>query len=122
MSAALVALFAPYCQGASRGALLERALEWMASGQLRGERRLQPEGSRPFSLSWQAGVAPLEPAAVQLLVPPQADYRFTLPTYQLVLWLMDWLEAGGNESTPADLPNSFWYWLLMGQAPESLRP
>jgi hypothetical protein len=94
----------------------------LSDGQLRGERRLQPEGSRPFRLSWQAGVAPLESAAAQLLVPPVGDYRFCLPTYQLVLWLMDWLEAGGDPTTPADLPNSFWYWLLMGQAPEPPRP
>jgi len=123
MSAALVALFAPYCQGAVRGGVLEQALEWMALGELRGQRRLRPEGQRPFVLRWQAGVAPLEPTQLQLEIETAdgaaVQYAVSLPTHQLVLWLMDWLEAGGSAQSEADLPESFWRWLLLGLDPSA---
>jgi hypothetical protein len=118
MSAALVALFAPYCEGVRRAAQLEQALALLASGGLQGQRPLRPQGQRPFELRWRAGIAPLEAAEVQLLVEgqPGADYSFDLPTHQLVLWLMDWLDAGGPAAR-ADLPESFWRWLLLGLDP-----
>ena len=126
MSAALVALFAPYCQGATRLATLERALDLLTRAELRGRRRLRPEGERPFVLRWQAGVAPAEPAQLELQVqmadtPEAAEYRFTLPTARLVIWLMDWLDAGGGPDTPADLPESFWQWLILGLEPTAAR-
>lgn len=126
MSAALVALFAPYCQGADRPGQLEQALELLQRHQLQGLRRLRPAGERPFQLQWQAGVAPLEPAEVALEVSSgqanaaPARYSFALPTHQLVRWLMDWLEAGGAAQQPADLPESFWQWLILGIDPTAI--
>ena len=126
MSAALVALFAPYCDGASRPAELAVALELMAGGVLDGQRLLRPSGFRPFSLRWQPGVAPLEPAQLALQVEsgsaeePPVQYSFSLPTYQLVRWLMEW-QASGGASARADLPASFWQWLLLGIDPNAVR-
>tara|TARA_E500000331_G_scaffold201985_1_gene193894 strand:+ start:912 stop:1055 length:144 start_codon:yes stop_codon:yes gene_type:complete len=37
-------------------------------------------------------------------------YTFDVSTHQLVDWLMDWPEFGGQ----GDLPNRFWKWLLLG--------
>ncbi|NDG73909.1 MAG: transglycosylase [Synechococcaceae bacterium WB8_1B_136] len=116
MSAALVALFAPYCDGANRAAVLEQALERLAVGSWRGARPLQPSGLRPFELRWSGEASPLEPSRCTLTFPEQAEvrYSFALPAYQLVLWLMDGLEAGGD-----DLPIGFWHWLLLGASPET---
>ena len=126
MSAALVALFAPYCQGAARHELLSRALDLLEGHELKGLRTLRPTGERHFALRWQAGVAPLEPAQVELEVQAgegaePAHYSFVLPTHQLVRWLMDWLEAGGGSQQPADLPESFWQWLILGIDPTAAR-
>ena len=126
MSAALVALFAPYCEGVNRPEELSAALELMASGGLDGHRPLRPSGFRPFSLRWQPAVAPLEPAQVALRVASGSaeeqpvEYSFNLPTYQLVRWLMDWQAAGGA-SAQADLPASFWQWLLLGLDTNAVR-
>lgn len=122
MSGALVALFAPYCQGAAQMELLEQALQLLQRNELQGVRRLRPAGERPFVLRWQAGVAPLEPAqlALEVRVPDgtePARYSFVLPTQQLVRWLMEWLDAGGGLQQPADLPESFWQWLILGLEP-----
>jgi hypothetical protein len=115
MSAALVALYAPYCQGDQ----LETGLQWLARGELLGRRQLRPAGERPFVLRWQPGVAPLETTRAQLEV--MADgveqpvrYSFELPTHQLLSWLIGWLAAGGGSAQPADLPESFWQWLILG--------
>ncbi|MEN9767641.1 type IV pilus biogenesis protein EbsA [Vulcanococcus sp.] len=124
MSAGLVALFAPYCQGGVRAEALGMALDLLAVGQLRGMRPLRPAGERPFVLRWTPGVAPLEPAQVELMVGGEgsAHYSFSLATHQLVLWLMDWLAAGGSETQAADLPESFWQWLLLGREPTAGEP
>ena len=123
MSAALVALYAPYC----RGEQLAAGLQWLARGELQGTRQLRPQGERPFVLRWQAGVAPLEIARVQLEVaadgPDQpVAYSFELPTHQLLSWLIDWLRAGGSSPQPADLPESFWQWLILGLEPTAQQP
>ena len=126
MSAALVALFAPYCQGTTRRDALEQALDLLGQGALKGQRQLRPSGVRTFALRWRPGVAPLEPSEVALQVEsgspdvPVVDYSFSLPTYQLVLWLMDWAQSGGAEAQ-ADLPASFWQWLLLGLDPAAVR-
>ena len=44
MSAGLVALFAPYCQGSVRADGLQQALEQLAAGEIRGVRPLRKEG------------------------------------------------------------------------------
>jgi hypothetical protein len=119
MSAALVALFAPYCDGANRAAVLAQALQRLAAGSLRGARPLQPTGARPFDLRWSGEASPLEISHCTLSFPEQAEvsYSFELPAHRLVLWLMDWIEAGGG-----DLPLSFWHWLLLGVSPEAHNP
>jgi len=123
MSAALVALFAPYCDGANRAELLEQALQLLARGALEGLRRLRPEGGHRFQLTWNAAPSPLELSACTLRFPatPEVHYSFDLPTHHLVHWLMDWLAQGGAQAGPdghpADLPASFWQWLLVGAIP-----
>jgi len=125
MSEALVALYAPYCQGMARRQHLQRALELLATGSLQGERHLRPSGARPFSLSWRAADSPLDPSAASLRFAGGPDlaaqeYNFELPTYRLVLWLMDWVAAGGSPSLPVDLPDSFWRWLILGLDPAAV--
>jgi hypothetical protein len=126
MSAALVALFAPYCQGAADRSALEQGLQLLALGHLQGQRPLRPEGQRPFELHWQPGVAPLEPAQVQLSVQGQGveqpvRYSFELPTHRLLQWLMAWQAAGGAAGQPADLPEPFWQWLILGLDSQALQ-
>jgi len=120
-----VALYAPYCQGMARRQELQRALELLAAGSLQGARPLRPAGARPFSLSWRAADSPLDLSAASLrfaggpdLAPP--EYNFELPTYRLVLWLMDWVAAGGGPAQPVDLPDSFWRWLILGLDPAAV--
>ena len=125
MSEALVALYAPYCQGTARRQHLQRALELLATGSLQGARQLRPTGARPFNLSWRAADSPLDPSAASLHFVdgpqlPAVDYSFELPTYRLVLWLMDWVAAGGSPSLPVDLPDSFWRWLILGLDPPAV--
>jgi len=126
MSAALVALFAPYCQGAADPVALERGLQLLAEGSLQGQRLLRPAGQRPFVLQWQPGVAPLEPAEVQLSVQSvgleqPVLYRFELPTHRLLQWLMAWQARGGAAGQPADLPEAFWQWLILGLDAQALQ-
>lgn len=125
MSEALVALYAPYCDGMARRQQLEQALTVLQAGSLIGERRLRPSGSRRFRFSWQAAASPLDrsPASLRFEdLPDQAplDYSFELPTYRLVLWLMDWVAAGGGPGQPVDLSESFWRWLILGLDPAAV--
>lgn len=117
--AALVALYAPYCDGVNRAARLERALELMARGRTSGRRALRPGGGHDFDFSWSAAGSPQELSSCILRFPalPEVSYTFSLPTYLLVLWLMDLLEAPQGPGTPPDLPESFWRWLLVGALP-----
>lgn len=119
--AALVALYAPYCDGVNRAARLEQALGLMASGRTSGRRALRPGGGHDFDFSWSAAGSPQELSSCILKFPalPEVSYSFSLPTYLLVLWLMDLLEAQQGSSTPADLPEGFWRWLLVGALPPS---
>ena len=126
MSAALVALFAPYCHGAPGASAIDAALQLLAVGQLEGQRCLRPQGQRPFTLRWQPGVAPLELAQVQLEVCSSEStsvvhYRFELPTHQLLSWLIAWQVAAPGAGGSADLPESFWQWLILGLEPTALR-
>jgi hypothetical protein len=77
-------------------------------------------------LQWQPGVAPLEPAQVQLAVEgvgldQPVLYSFELPTHRLLHWLMAWQAAGGAAGQPADLPEAFWQWLILGIDPHALQ-
>ena len=126
MSAALVALFAPYCYGAKGASDIDAALQLLALGTLEGQRCLRPQGERPFTLRWQPGVAPLELAQVQLEVrsaehAPAVLYSFELPTHQLLSWLIEWQAIVPGAGGLADLPESFWQWLILGLDPTALR-
>ena len=122
MSAALVALYAPYCQGDQ----LDAGLQWLARGELLGRRQVRPERERPFVLRWQPGVAPLETTCAQLEVmadglEQRVRYSFELPTHRLLHWLMAWQAAGGAAGQPADLPEAFWQWLILALDPHALQ-
>ena len=95
---ALVALFAPYCEGNHQPLVLEKALTTLNGKRLDGARRLKPDGSHGFELSWEPGESPQEPSSCQLNFPdfPSVSYRFSVPTAQLVIWLMRSLEARAN--------------------------
>jgi hypothetical protein len=175
---AMIALYAPYCEGFGQPQLLDLALNKLNNKRLNGSRRLKPDGSHPFELIWEPGESPQEPSPCQLNFPetPAVTYRFSVPTAQLVLWLMQILQSqtspgllqppNGNPAAPtlptlpgvpapplpgvgltampppplpfatptqapvpaasapgalpgplpgpADLPESFWRWLLVG--------
>jgi hypothetical protein len=93
---AMVALYAPYCEGDEQPQLLERALEKLDIRRINGSRRLKPDGSHPFELTWQPGESPQEISQCQLSFPQiqKVTYQFSVPTSQLVLWLMTILETG----------------------------
>ncbi|MEB3263601.1 MAG: transglycosylase [Synechococcus sp.] len=118
LDGALLPLFAPYCGGLSRQALLEEGLRQLARGEFQGRRPLRGGGSHAFQLRWEAEPAPLEPARCTLTFPslngPDGQpitYSFNIPTHQLVSLLM----AAEQEVLPA----SFWRWLLIGQSTPS---
>ncbi len=117
--AALAALYAPYCDGINRAARLEQALELLARGRALGRRVLRPQGAHDFEFSWSAASSPQEASGCILRFPalPEVSYTFSLPTYLLVRWLMDLLEAQQGAGAQADLPEAFWRWLLVGALP-----
>ncbi|MGB7564040.1 MAG: type IV pilus biogenesis protein EbsA [Prochlorococcaceae cyanobacterium] len=118
--AAQVALYAPYCSGVSREEVLHMALHLLDAGRVTGQRMLKFGTPHVFELRWQAGTSPQERSSCQLSFPqlPEVLYGFSVPTHQLVLWLMDLIQKrdGGAES---DLPENFWRWLLVGEIPHS---
>jgi hypothetical protein len=99
---AMVALYAPYCEGCERPELLDLALEKLVTRRLTGSRRLQPDGSHPFELTWQPGESPQEFSQCQLSFPQieAMTYQFSVPTSQLVLWLMKILESAPAALAP----------------------
>ena len=81
------------------------------------------EGCRPvadaeghgFVLSWSDERAQLlEVTQCQRFFPTQQDAsrHFSLPTHQLVSWLMD---CSAFVGTKPDLPDAFWSWVLVEQ-------
>lgn len=99
---AMVALYAPYCEGDAQPQLLERALEKLLTRRINGSRRLKPDGSHPFELTWQPGESPQEPSECQLSFPQieAVTYRFSIPTSQLVLWIMEILDSAPSGPAP----------------------
>jgi hypothetical protein len=98
----MVALYAPYCEGDAQPQLLERALEKLLTRRINGSRRLKPDGSHPFELTWQPGESPQEPSECQLSFPQieAVTYRFSIPTSQLVLWIMEILDSAPSGPAP----------------------
>jgi len=111
--AALLALFAPYCGGLAREQDLRFALQTLLAGEFRGSRPREGKEGHAFQLNWEGGHAPLEMATCQLVLTASRaqPYRFELVTHQLVQWLMDCTVA---EPEKGDLPDAFWFWLLVG--------
>jgi hypothetical protein len=104
-------LFAPYCGGLAYRHLLLPALAQLQLGEWAGARPLSDGRSHPFLLRWQGGSAPLQSLHCDLHFPqlPDLAYRFTIPAYQLVYWLM--------QRQDEQLPVAFWSWLLTGELP-----
>ncbi len=103
---AMVALYAPYCEGFDQPQL-ELGLEKLVTRRINGSRRLKPDGSHPFELTWEPGESPQEPSDCQLGFPQiqAVTYRFSVPTAQLVLWLMEILEAAPAAPPPVLPPH-----------------
>lgn len=100
---AMVALYAPYCEGLEQPELLQLALEKLLTRGINGSRRLKPDGNHPFELTWQPGDSPQEPSQCQLSFPQiqAVSYSFSVPTAQLVLWLMDVLQTEPAPPSPS---------------------
>ena len=107
----MIPLFAPYCPGGFEA--LEPALALLLQGSWQGVRPVQGTAGHPFRLQWQGGLAPLENAHCALTFPqlPDVRYHFVLPAHQLLNLLVQVQQAGGN-----DLSESFWRWLILGEA------
>ena len=54
---AMVALYAPYCEGFDQPQL-ELGLEKLVTRRINGSRRLKPDGSHLFELTWEPGESP----------------------------------------------------------------
>ncbi len=110
--AALKPLFAPYC--AVDGNRLEAALALLMAGRLEGCRPLQGSAGHPYQLCWSGVLAPLDIVRCELTFPQQREihYAFALQAYHL----LGWLACIDQRATPADLPEDFWRWLILGDA------
>ena len=106
-------LFRPYCGAAAGGERLEDAMAVFQRGAFRGARRIEDGEPIPFSLRWQPGQLPADPCPCTLTVDavPGACYRFSVPGYQAVLWLLAACRSGvhppAGDQAP-DLPRTFW--------------
>ncbi|MCP9850180.1 hypothetical protein KBY88_10205 [Cyanobium sp. Morenito 9A2] len=118
--AAQVALYAPYCSGVSREEVLDQAIHLLGKGRVEGQRVLKFGTPHVFELRWQAGTSPQERSSCDLSFPqmPEVLYSFSVPTHQLVLWLMDLIQTREGGAAP-DLPENFWRWLLVGEIPHN---
>jgi len=106
-----ILLFAPYCGGVAYRHLLEPAVAQLLQGSWTGMRPIADGRSHRFIFSWQGVSAPLQNLDCALEFPnlPDLAYRFTIPAYELVYWLM--------QRQDQQLPESFWRWLLTGEEP-----
>ena len=111
---ALQAFFTPYCGGLARSEALLDALMLLQGQQLEGCRPVDGADGHGFVLSWSDERAPLDVIHCQLFFPtqPDASRKFSLPTHQLVSWLMD---CSAFVGTKPDLPDAFWSWVLVEQ-------
>ena len=111
---ALQVLFAPYCGGLARSEALLHALRLLQGQKLEGCRPVAGADGHGFVLSWSDERAPLDVIHCQLFFPtqPDASRKFSLPTHQLVSWLMDCSASVGEKP---DLPDAFWSWVLVEQ-------
>ena len=108
-----VSLFRPYCAAAPGARHLGDAIVVFRRGELMGARQIQDGQPIPFSLRWQPGQLPADPCPCTLTVDtvPGACYRFSVPGYQVVLWLLEVYHSGVHHPTGEqvpDLPRTFW--------------
>ena len=108
-----VSLFRPYCAASPGSGRLGDAMAMFSRGQFLGTRRIQDDQPIPFSLRWQPGQLPMDPCPCTLTIDPVpgACYRFSVPSYQTVLWLLEVDRSGAGPSTAqqvADMPQRFW--------------
>ena len=111
---ALQVLFAPYCGGLARTEALRDALKLLQGQRLEGCRPVLGTEGHGFLLSWSDERAPLDVIQCQIFFPTQQDAsrQFSLPTHQLVSWLMD---CSAFVGTKPDLPDPFWSLVLVEQ-------
>ena len=121
---AMVALYASYCEGYDQPELLDQALEKLATKTLLGSRRLKPDGSHPFELSWEPGESPPAPPlpapGLGLPVPGLPAPAMPPPPlpFATLIKPANPIAAPASAAAPPDLPESFWRWLLVGDLPE----
>ena len=82
-------------------------------GQLMGARQIRDGQPIAFSLEWQPGQLPSDPCPCTLTIDtiPGACYRFSVPGYQAVLWLLEVCRSRTHHPTveqAPDLPRIFW--------------
>lgn len=109
-----VHLFHPYCTAApGSNNHLTSAMTMFSRGQLMGARQIKDGEPMAFSLGWQPGQLPADPCPCTLTIDatPGACYRFSVPSYQAVLWLLEVCRSRAHHSTGeqvVDLPQTFW--------------
>ena len=108
-----VSLFRPYCAAAPGSSHFGDAMALFSRGQLTGVRQIQDGEPVAFSLRWQPGQLPADPCPCTLTVDPVpgACYRFSVPSYQAVLWLLEVCRSRAGHPTGeqvADMPRTFW--------------
>ena len=108
-----VSLFRPYCAAAPGSSHLGDAVAMFSREQFMGARQIQDGEPIPFSLHWQAGQLPADPCPCTLTIDsiPGACYRFSVPSYQAVLWFLEVCRSkaphpGGEPAV--DMPQTFW--------------
>lgn len=82
-------------------------------GELTGGRQIREGEPIGFSLRWRPGQLPADPCPCTLTIHsvPGACYRFSVPGYQAVLWLLEVCRSRAGHPTgeqAADLPQAFW--------------
>ncbi len=108
-----VSLFRPYCAAAPGSNHLRDAMVLFSQGQLMGARQIQDDQPIGFSLGWQPGQLPTDPCPCTLTIDPipGACYRFSVPSYQAVVWLLEVCRSGARHpigEQVADMPQTFW--------------
>ena len=111
---AIQVLLAPYCSGLAYSDALRDALKLLQGRRLEGCGPVAGADGHEFVLSWSDQRAPLDVIQCQIFFPTQQDAsrQFSLPTHQLVSWLMD---CSAFVGTKPDLPDAFWSWVLVEQ-------
>ena len=84
-----------------------------SQGELTGVRQIRDGEPIGFSLRWRPGQLPTDPCLCTLTIHslPGACYRFSVSSYQAVLWLLEVCRSRAGRPTSeqvAHLPQAFW--------------